>query len=82
MVVVPTTCELLAVLLMQASCKVPEATQPWLFTKPIHYAKFSVVQPDSRTRTAVSSARADQGVLIGRNTEGIEDGVSVSAKYT
>ena len=32
------------------------------------------------TRTAVSRARADQGVLIGRNTVGTEDGVSVSAK--
>ena len=40
----------------------------------------SVVQPDSQTRTAVSRVRADQGVLIGRNTAGIEDGVSVSAK--
>ena len=32
------------------------------------------------TRTAVSRARADQDELIGRNTVGIEDGVSVSAK--
>ena len=34
----------------------------------------------ARTRTAVSRARADQGDLIGRNTEGIEYGVSISAK--
>ena len=34
----------------------------------------------ARTRTAVSRARANQGDLIGRNTEGIEDRVSVSAK--
>ena len=33
-----------------------------------------------RTRTAFSRARADQGGLIGRNTEGIEYGVSVSGK--
>ena len=32
------------------------------------------------TRTAFSRARADQGALIGRNTIGIEYGVSVSAK--
>ena len=34
----------------------------------------------SRTRTAVSRARADHGELIGLNTVGIEDGASVSAK--
>ena len=32
------------------------------------------------TRTAFSRVRVDQDELIGRNTVGIEDGVSVSAK--